>query len=111
MNLLRRTGVSGINSSINTPIHRCKRRKFIPQYSHDTGVKGAKTACFTPKIYRQGVRQAAFAPIRKIKGVYKNKFTPYMDMHGVNPILPVEKISVEAYFLITSWSIIFPSRS
>ena len=64
------------------------------QYSHDTGVKGTKTAYFTPKIYRQGVRQAAFAPIRKIEGVYKNKFTPYMDMYGVNPILPGEKISV-----------------
>ena len=94
MNLPRRTGVSGVNSYTNTPIHRCKRRKFIPQYSHDTGVKRAKMACFTPKIYRQGVRQDAFAPIRKIKGVYKNKFTPYMDMHGVNPILPEEKISV-----------------
>ena len=66
----------------------------MPQYSHDTGVKGAKKACFTPKIYRQGVIQAAFAPIRKIEVVYKNKFTPYMDMHGVNPILPEEKISV-----------------
>ena len=66
----------------------------MPQYSHDIGVKGAKTDYFTPKIYRQGVRQAAFAPIRKIEGVYKNKFTPYMDMHGVNPILPGEKISV-----------------
>ena len=66
----------------------------MPQYSYDTGVKVAKTACFTPKIYRQGVRQSTFAPIRKIKGVYKNKFTPYMDMHGVNPILPEEKISV-----------------
>lgn len=94
MNLLRRTGVSRINLYTNTSIHRFKRRKFILQYSHNTGVKGAKTACFTPKIYRQGVRQAAFAPIRKIKGVYKNKFTPYMDMHGVNPILPGEKISV-----------------
>lgn len=111
MNLPRRTGVNSVNSYTNTPIHRCKRRKFMPQYSHDTGVKVVKTACFTPKIYRQGVKQAAFAPIRKIKGVYKNKFTPYMDMHGVNPILPGEKISVQAYFLITSWSIIFPSRS
>lgn len=94
MNLPCRTGVNGINSYANTPIHRYKRRKFMSQYYHDTGVKGAKTACFTPKIYRQGVKQSAFAPIRKIEGVYKNKFTPYMDMHGVNPILPVEKISV-----------------
>lgn len=94
MNLPRRTGVNSVNTYTNTPIHRCKRRKFMPQYSHNTGVKGAKTACFTPKIYRQVVRQAAFAPIRKIEGVYKNKFTPYMDMHGVNPILPEEKISV-----------------
>lgn len=94
MNLPCRTSVNGINSYANTPIHRCKRRKFMPQYYHDTGVKVAKTACFTPKIYRQGVKQAAFAPIRKIEGVCKNKFTPYMDMHGVNPILPVEKISV-----------------
>lgn len=111
MNLPLRTGVNSVNSYTNTPIHRCKRRKFMPQYSHETDVKGAKTAFFTPKIYRQGVKQAAFAPIRKIEGVYKNKFTPYMDMHGVNPIIPVEKISVQAYFLITSWSIIFPSRS
>ena len=94
MNLPRRTDVNSVNSYINTPIHRCKRRKFMPQYSYDTGVKVAKTACFTPKIYRQGVRQSTFAPIRKIKGVYKNKFTPYMDMHGVNSILPREKISV-----------------
>ena len=94
MNLPHRTGVNSVNSYTNTPIHRYKRRKFMPQYSHNTDVKGAKTACFTPKIYRQGVRQAAFAPIRKIEGVYKNKFTPYMDMHGVNPILPGEKISV-----------------
>ena len=94
MNLPCRTGVNGINSYANTPIYRYKRRKFMSQYSHDTGVKGAKTTYFTPKIYRQGVKQAAFAPIRKIEGVYKNKFTPYMDMHGVNPILPVEKISV-----------------
>lgn len=111
MNLPCRTGVNSVNSYINTPIYRLKRRKFISQYSHNTGVKGAKTTYFTPKIYRQGVRQSTFAPIRKIKGVYKNKFTPYMDMHGVNPILPGEKISVQAYFLITSWSIIFPSRS
>ena len=94
MNLPRRTGVNSVNSYTNTPIHRLKRRKFMPQYSHDTGVKGAKTIYFTPKIYRQGVIQAAFAPIRKIEGGYKNKFTPYMDMHGVNPILPREKISV-----------------
>ena len=94
MNLPRRTGVNSVNLYTNTPIHRYKQRKFMPQYSHDTGVKGTKTACFTPKIYRQGVRQATFAPISKIEGVYKNKFTPYMDMHGVNPILPGEKISV-----------------
>ena len=55
MNLLRRTGVSRIKSSINTPIHRCKRRKFIPQYSYNTGVKAAKTAFFTPKISMRGV--------------------------------------------------------
>lgn len=55
MNLLRRTGVSGINSSINTPIHRYKRRKFIPQYSYNTDVKGAKMAFFTPKISILGV--------------------------------------------------------
>lgn len=94
MNLPRRTGVNSVNSYTNTPIHRLKRRKFMPQYSYDTDVKGAKKDCFTQKIYRQGVIQAAFAPIRKIEGVYKNKFTPYMDMHGVNPILPGEKISV-----------------
>lgn len=94
MNLPRRTGVNSVNSYINTPIHRLKRHKFISQYSHNIGVKGAKTACFTPCLYIFGVKQAAFAPICKIEGVYKNKFTPYMDMHGVNPILPVEKISV-----------------